>query len=91
LLAAIRPIFAESRERYGAPRVHAKLAKEGVDVSRKRVARLMRENGLRAKWKRKYKHTTDSTSIARRRRAPSVAEIDTKRRSKLEKAGSACP
>jgi putative transposase len=60
LLASIRRIFAKFRGRYGAPRVHDQLAREGVCVSRKRVARLMREAGLRAKGRRKYKATTDS-------------------------------
>jgi putative transposase len=60
LLAAIRRIFAKFRGRYGAPRIQAELAREGLAVSRKRVARLMREAGLKAKGKRKYKPTTDS-------------------------------
>jgi transposase InsO family protein len=60
LLASIRHIFAKFRGRYGAPRVHDQLAREGMRVSRKRVARLMREAGLRAKGRRKYKATTDS-------------------------------
>lgn len=42
LLANIRQVFADSRGRYGAPRVHARLAQLGIRVSRKRVARLMR-------------------------------------------------
>jgi putative transposase len=60
LLAAIRRLFLKFRARYGAPRIHAELAKDGVHVSRKRVARLMREAGLKAKGRRKYKATTDS-------------------------------
>jgi len=60
LLASIRRIFAKFRGRYGAPRVHDQLAREGMRVSRKRVARLMREADLRAKGRRKYKATTDS-------------------------------
>ena len=60
LLDAIRRIFAKFRGRYGAPRIQAELASEGIGVSRKRVARLMREAGLKAKGKRKYKPTTDS-------------------------------
>jgi putative transposase len=60
LLAAIRRLFATFRGRFGAPRIHDQLAREGVSVSRKRVARLMREAGLRAKGRRKYKPTTDS-------------------------------
>ena len=60
LLASIRRIFAKFRGRYGVPRVHGELANEGSSVSRKRVARLMRGAGLRAKGGRKYKATTDS-------------------------------
>jgi putative transposase len=60
LVASIRRIFAKFRGRYGAPRVHSQLAREGTSVSRKRVARLMREAGLKAKGRRKYKPTTDS-------------------------------
>ncbi len=60
LLAIIRPLFIEYRGRYGTPRIHAELAKQGISVSRKRVSRLMREAGLRAKGRRKYKATTDS-------------------------------
>lgn len=60
LLELIRALFAQFRGRYGAPRIHGELAKAGVNVSRKRVARLMREAGIRAKGARKYKATTDS-------------------------------
>jgi putative transposase len=42
LLARIRAVHASSRGTYGAPRIHAQLAREGVHVGRKRVARLMR-------------------------------------------------
>ncbi len=60
MLAAIARIFAEFHGRYGAPRVCRELAREGLTASRKRVARLMREAGLKAKGRRKYKPTTDS-------------------------------
>ena len=60
LLEAIRGVFLQFRGRYGAPRIERELAKQGLHVSRKRVARLMREAGLRAKGKRKFKATTDS-------------------------------
>src|SRR5258705_12141793 len=46
LLARIRTLHASSRGTYGAPRIHARLAREGVHVGRKRVARLMRMAGL---------------------------------------------
>ena len=60
LLGAIRRIFAQFRGRYGAPRIHRELLVEGLGTSRKRVARLMREAGLKAKSRRKYKATTNS-------------------------------
>ncbi len=60
LVAEIRAIFDESRSRYGAPRVHAELAARGRRVSLNRVARLMRELGLRARRKRRFVPTTDS-------------------------------
>ena len=57
LLDAIRTIHRDSRRTYGAPRVHGQLARRGVAVGRKRVARLMRCDGLvcahsRRKWRR---------------------------------------
>ena len=42
----IRAIHRRSRETYGSPRIHAELQDEGFRVSRKRVARLMREEGI---------------------------------------------
>lgn len=60
LLMSVQRIFAANRGRYGAPRVRRELLREGVGIGRKRVARLMREAGLRAKSRRKYKPTTDS-------------------------------
>lgn len=60
LFELIRALFAQFRGRYGAPRIHGELAKAGINVSRKRVARLMREAGIRAKGARKYRATTDS-------------------------------
>lgn len=46
LAERIRTIHAESRGTYGAPRVHAALQASGIRVARKRVARLMRADGL---------------------------------------------
>lgn len=56
----IREIHLESRESYGAPRVHRKLRHAGISIGRHRVARLMREERLQAKQRRKFKATTDS-------------------------------
>jgi putative transposase len=49
----IRRIHHRSGQTYGAPRVHAQLRRDGVRVSRKRVARLMRIHGLRGAFLRK--------------------------------------
>jgi putative transposase len=47
LTERIREIHQRSRETYGYPRVHAELRALGVRCNRKRVARLMRKDGLR--------------------------------------------
>lgn len=58
LVVDILQIYAHSRETYGSPRIHAELRAKGQDVSRKRVARLMRLHGIQAKRKQRYKTTT---------------------------------
>jgi len=60
LLKRISEIHKSSRETYGSPRVHAELQAEGVQCGRKRVARLMRLNGIRARQHKKFRATTDS-------------------------------
>lgn len=55
LLAHIRSQFATSHETYGSPRMTVELQEDGVEVGRHRVARLMRDNGLKALQKRRYK------------------------------------
>lgn len=54
LLKEIEAIHRESGYTYGSPRVHACLRQQGKAVSEKRVARLMRENGLRARSSNLY-------------------------------------
>ena len=54
----IRACHARSRGTYGSPRVHADLVAAGIHVSRKRVARLMREAGLQGVSRRKGPRTT---------------------------------
>ncbi len=49
LLKRISKIFDKSEGRYGSPRVHKMLTRQDIQVSRKRVARLMRENNLKAR------------------------------------------
>jgi putative transposase len=49
----IRRIHRRSGQTYGAPRVHAQLRRDGIRVSRKRVARLMAAHGLQGAFLRK--------------------------------------
>jgi transposase InsO family protein len=61
LLAVIQDIHEQSRGTYGSPRVAAALKKRGHKCGRKRVARLMRRNGVVGKKRRQYRvSTTDS-------------------------------
>ena len=60
LLEKIREIHQESRRIYGAPRIHRELRAQGIRCGQKRVARLMREAGIRGKVRRKFRTTTDS-------------------------------
>lgn len=65
LTGKICAIHRRSRDTYGAPSIHAELADDhGIRVGRKRVARLMRQNGLRGATLRKYVVTTQSDSQA---------------------------
>jgi transposase InsO family protein len=54
----IDKIHAKSRGTYGAPRVHAQLRRDGMDVARKRVARIMTAYGLAGRCTRRRKRTT---------------------------------
>lgn len=60
LLLNVRIAFRRSRATYGAPRVHQDLRAEGTRVGKKRVARLMREDGLVARHRKRRVRTTDS-------------------------------
>jgi putative transposase len=72
LLDRIRAIHDRSRGTYGVPRVHAELAAQGVHVSRKRIARLMRAAGLVGVSRRKRPRTTIRAQDARP--APDLVE-----------------
>ena len=60
LLVEIRALHREHKQRYGSPRVHRELRARGRRISRKRVERLMRRDGLRGRFKRRFITTTDS-------------------------------
>jgi putative transposase len=58
LLTRIRLVYAQSRQTYGSPRIHAELRAQGVACGRHRVARLMRHHAVRPNHKRRYRRTT---------------------------------
>jgi len=60
LKVLVRVSFEESKHRYGSPRVHEDLLEQHEHVSRKRVVRLMQEDGLVARLRKRYKLTTMS-------------------------------
>ena len=60
LVATIRMIHRESRETYGSPSIWDALLKQGHCVGEHRIARLMRQEGIRAKTVKKWRATTQS-------------------------------
>ena len=67
LTTRIRAEYKRSKGRYGAPRIHAGLRRQGRRHSRKRIARLMRQAGLAGRAPRRWKKTTiaDPAAAAR--------------------------
>jgi hypothetical protein len=74
LVEQVKVTFQVNRGRYGSPRVHAELRAQGVCCSRKRVARLMREQELFAKRPRHRTITTQSDPEAQM--APNLLQRD---------------
>src|SRR5689334_6211704 len=60
LRTRIRAIYAETKGRYGSPRVYQELRALGLACGKHRTARLMRAEGLRAKSARRFRVTTQS-------------------------------
>jgi putative transposase len=60
MLVLIRSIHAELKGAYGSPRMVRELRTRGFSAGKERVERLMRENDIHARHKRRYKVTTDS-------------------------------
>ncbi len=61
LMLQVRVVFHRNHRRYGSPRIQQELSDEGTHVGTKRVARLMRQDGLVARARRRHGCTTDST------------------------------
>jgi putative transposase len=55
LLEKIRAIHKDSRSIYGSPKIHAELKKQEETCSRKRVAKLMKQNNIQSKIRKKWK------------------------------------
>jgi putative transposase len=60
LKVLVRTSFEESEHRYGSPRIFRDLLEQNVRVSRKRVIRLMQEESLKARIRKRFKCTTMS-------------------------------
>jgi len=60
LKGLVHASFKEGRGYYGSPRVQDDLREWGERLSRKRTIRLMQEDGLKARVRKRYKRTTDS-------------------------------
>jgi putative transposase len=60
LTGEIQAIHQEVKERDGSPRLHAELVARGQSCCVNTVAKLMRQHGIAAKTKRKFRGTTDS-------------------------------
>jgi transposase InsO family protein len=60
LLVHIREAYVRGRGTYGSPRITAELRDNGIQCGKNRIARLMKENGIKAKTKRSFKATTKS-------------------------------
>ena len=63
LLKMIKEVFEVSKQRYGSPRITAELNKRGIKCNKKRIARLMAQNGIQAKIFMKYRITTNSNHV----------------------------
>jgi len=60
LLERIREVYSDSRKTYGSPRITDTLNEQGIACGKNRVAKIMRDSGIRVKMKRRFKKTTDS-------------------------------
>lgn len=60
LKVLVRASFEASKQRYGSPRIHQDLIEQQAPVSRKRVIRLMQEEGLKARVRKRFICTTMS-------------------------------
>jgi len=62
LVTTIREIHRDSKGTYGVRRVTAQLRRQGILCNRKRVAKIMQDNQIQAKTKRRFKRTTHAST-----------------------------
>ncbi len=74
LLEKIKKAHKASRQTYGSPRIQAEIISQGMYCSRKRVARLMQQEGIQAKMKKRFKKTTVTNPKAKA--APNLLSQD---------------
>jgi transposase InsO family protein len=73
LVWSIREIYRKNRKVYGSPRIHDVLKDQGIRLGRKRVARVMKQNGIvaepyrRMKWKGTFKTAKAAENLVQRR------------------------
>ena len=77
LLMKIKAIFAESKRRYGSPRITAELRSQGILTGKNRIARIMRENHIAVKCRHKRHYTKkvvkqNNTDLVERRFNPAI-------------------
>jgi putative transposase len=64
VVVQLRAAHAASGETYGSPRLHQQLQQEGLRIGRRRVIRLMRAAQIRARQRRRFRHTTETDPTA---------------------------
>ena len=60
LLERVREAYRKGRKIYGSPRIKDALNDQGIVCGKNRVARIMKDNGIRAKVRKRFRRTTDS-------------------------------
>ncbi len=59
-MGRIQEIYEKNRRVYGSPRITEELREQGTQCGKNRIARIMKDNGIRAEVKRRFRKTTDS-------------------------------
>lgn len=60
LAKEIKQVHVESRGLYGSPKIHRQLKKKGIDASERTVQRIMKDEEIRSRTRKKFKATTNS-------------------------------